>query len=92
MSHVKSWFLPAALSVCLTSCATKAVRPSSAPEPPEVRCEQGATPDVEAWPEDWLRDGPPWAIGVLGLLTEERRLRAIERGCLRELREAGVIR
>ena len=68
------------------------MRPSSAPAAPEVRCEQGPTPDPGDWPEDWLRDGPPWAVGVLGILTEERRLRAEEHRCLRELREAGVIR
>jgi hypothetical protein len=31
-------------------------------------------------------------VQVLGVLTEERRLRAVERRCLADLRERGVIR
>lgn len=79
--------LPAIL--CLTACMPQATKPSPAPV---VHCEQPATPDVADWPEDWQRDGPPWAVGVLGILEEERRLRGIEHDCLVELRARGVIR
>lgn len=64
--------------------------------PPVVSCEQGSTPDVTPIPaadiETWVEQGPPWARAVLGILTEERRLRAEEHRCLREHREAGHIR
>lgn len=93
MRHARSLYLPTALLLfaSLTGCATKAVKPSHEPAPPQVKCEQGQTPDLADWPEDWLRDGPPWAIEVLGVLEEERRLRAIEHQCLQRLRKAGVI-
>lgn len=68
------------------------MRPSKEPEPPEIRCEQSATPDPDDWPDDWLRDGPPWAVALLGILTEERRLRAEEHRCLDEHRAKGHIR
>lgn len=68
------------------------MRPSTEPEPPVVRCEKGATPDVPAWPDLWLTEGSPWAITVLGILEEERRLRAEEHRCLDDLRDRGVIR
>src|SRR5690606_31367262 len=93
MSPARSLCLLIALSLsCLPACTQRAVRPSNAPAPPVVACEQGLTPDVPDWPEDWLRDGPPWAVQVLGVLTEERRLRAVERRCLADLRERVVIR
>lgn len=47
---------------------------------------------VPDWPDDWLADGPAFAIQVLGILTEERRLEAVERECLEGLRREGVIR
>ena len=66
------------------------------PEPPIVACEQGATEPVADPPIDtttsWLQDGPAWAAGVLGLLRQERSLRAIEHDCLDRLRAEGVIR
>lgn len=68
------------------------MRPSSEPAPPEVHCEQGATPDVPAWPDNWLIDGPAWGIAVLGILTEERKLRGDEHQCLADHRAKGVIR
>lgn len=68
---------------------TKAVKPSPAPE---VRCQQARTAEVPPWPDDWLSDGPAFAIQVLGILTEERRLEAVERECLDRLRREGVIR
>lgn len=68
------------------------MRPSSAPTPPTVHCEQGSTEDVPAWPENWLLDGPAWGIAALGILTEERLLRADEHKCLADLRAKGVIR
>lgn len=68
------------------------MRPSNEPEPPEIKCEQGKTPDGPDWPDDWLRDGPGFAITWLGIATEERRLRRIEHRCLDEHREKGHIR
>lgn len=50
------------------------------------------TADVMPPPVDWLRDGPAWARGVLGLLEEERRLRMEEHACLDEHRARGIIR
>lgn len=68
------------------------MRPSTEPEPPEVKCEQGATPDGPDWPDNWLIDGPAFAVAWLGIATEERRLRALEHRCLREHRGKGHIR
>ena len=66
------------------------------PTPLEVRCEEGATPDVPPAPlgsvAEWVARGPEWAAGVLAILTEERILRAGERDCLARLRARGVIR
>lgn len=84
--------LPIALLSCLPSCTTRAVRPSKEPEPPVVRCEKGATPDPPDWPVLWWLDGPAFAITVLGILTEERQLRAEEHRCLADHRRAGHIR
>lgn len=80
------------LLACLTGCATKAARPSIVQEPPKVECEQAATPDGPDWPDDWMRDGPAFAIAWLGILTEERRLRGVEHACLADHRKAGTIR
>jgi hypothetical protein len=41
---------------------------------------------------EWLLEGPAYTISILGILAEERRLTAIEHGCLDTLREKGVIR
>lgn len=65
------------------------MRPSSAPE---VRCSVERTAEVPAWPDDWLADGPAYAIRLLGLNEEERKLEAVERACLDTLRREGVIR
>jgi hypothetical protein len=43
-------------------------------------------------PRDWYAQGAEWAIGVLGILQQERRLRAGEHECLAKLRESGAIR
>lgn len=40
----------------------------------------------------WLQDGPAWAVEVLGLLREERALRAQEHDCLSRLRSQSIIR
>lgn len=68
------------------------MRPSSEPEPPQIKCEQGATPDGPEWPDNWLIDGPAFAVAWLGIATEERRLRALEHRCMREHRAKGHIR
>lgn len=68
------------------------MRPSSEPEPPEVKCEQAATTDGPDWPENWLIDGSAFAIAWLGIATEERRLRGIEHKCLSDHRAKGHIR
>lgn len=52
----------------------------------------GQTAPVAPPPADWWADGPAWAAGVLGLLREERTLRAAEHDCLDRLRDAKVIR
>lgn len=80
------------LACCLTSCSSRAVRPSSELEPLRVECEQGRTPDGPDWPADWLEHGPGFAIAWLGIATEERKLRAIEHACLQQLRDKGLIR
>lgn len=81
--------LPIALALCLTACATNS---PTLPPPPIVRCEQGKTAPVEPPPADWLTDGPVWALGVLGLLEQERELRGVEHRCLESLRKSGAIR
>ena len=68
------------------------MRPSKEPEPPEVRCEQAATPDGPDWPDNWLQDGPAFAIAWLGIATEERRLRKVEHDCIGGHRAKGHIR
>jgi hypothetical protein len=89
-SALSAFLLSAALlSSFLTACKPKDVRPSSAPE---VRCAQPRTADVPDWPAEWLLEGPAYTISILGILAEERRLTAIEHGCLDTLREKGVIR
>jgi hypothetical protein len=78
-----------ALALCLSACT----KPSTTlPPPPTVNCEQGATPLVSPPPRDWYAQGAEWAIGVLGILQQERRLRAGEHECLAKLRESGAIR
>lgn len=77
------------LSLCLTACKPKDVRPSSVPE---VRCLQPRTGGIADWPADWLADGPGYTLGIIGQLTEEWRLAAIEAECVEKLREQGVIR
>lgn len=57
-----------------------------------MQCQTERTAVVPEWPDDWLADGPEFAIRVLGILTEERRLESVERDCLDQLREEGVIR
>lgn len=68
------------------------MRPSIEQTAPEIHCEQGETPDVPAWPADWLRDGPGFAIRVLGILSEERQKRGEEHACLDDHRAKGHIR
>lgn len=60
--------------------------------PPEIRCSQPRTAEVPDWPDDWLGDGPAFAIRLLGIITEERRLERVESECMAELRKGGVIR
>lgn len=88
-SSAMSRFLLTALALSLTGCATNS---KTLPPPPIVQCEQGPTAPVPPIPEDWLTDGPVWALGVLGLLEQERELRAVEHRCLGRLRDAKVIR
>ena len=84
------WMLAAVLlSLSLTACKPKDVKPSLAPE---VRCQQPRTAGIPDWPTDWLADGPSYTITLLGIITEERRLEGVEGECLGRLRKAGVIR
>ena len=76
----------------LAGCATTPTVAPPAPDPPRVDCTQGRTAQVPAWPTLWWWDGPPWAIQVLALLEEERRLRALEHQCLAQLKARRVIR
>ena len=64
-SSAMSRFLLTALALSLMGCATNS---KTLPPPPIVQCEQGPTAPVPPIPEDWLTDGPVWALGVLGLL------------------------
>lgn len=57
-----------------------------------MRCQQARTAEVPDWPEDFLADGPEFAIRLLGVIVEERSLEAVERECLEGLRAEGVIR
>jgi hypothetical protein len=84
-----SIFLLSAVLSSLTGCGGRAVKPSPAPV---LQCSQPRTAEIPDWPDDWLADGPEFAIRVLGILTEERRLEGVELDCLDALREAGVIR
>lgn len=88
-----SWkFLLAALCICLTACGQRLTRPCPPPSPPAVDCALGLAPEIPAAPQDWMREGPAWAVQMLAVLTAERELRAGERECIEALRTRGVIR
>ena len=50
-----------------------------------MNCERPQTPKVAAPPnksiEEWVRFGPAWAVSVLKVLSEERRMRKLEQDC-----------
>ena len=74
----------------LTACATT-------PEPLiaqtlRVDCRLPDTAPVPAWPVMWWLDGPAYAIELLGVIEQERALRAAEHGCNESLRQEGLIR
>jgi hypothetical protein len=87
----------------LVGCAT-APPPTLKPQPPQVRCQQPATPRTPPAPREdaWLEEAPEgvrlsqaavnWIGQVLGLLAKERGLRAIEHTCLDGHEKAGHIR
>lgn len=83
----------AALSTCLSACKTKAEKPSPPPAPPEVKCDQAKPPRQEPpdWPDNFVVTGAPFALQLLGLIREERRVEAIEQKCIDDLRGKGVI-
>lgn len=92
MSTATSRLLPALLLLCLTACATPSSGPTTPPLPPRVDCRQAAT-DEPARPEAWTLEGLSVALAsALGVLTEERRLRSLERRCVERLKRDGVIR
>ena len=90
MRSVILTFLIGSLVTCTSSC-DRTIKPEILP-PPQVDCIQGSTAQAPAWPQDWLRDGPAFAITILGLLTEERGLRGKEHACIGDLKKRGVIR
>jgi predicted small lipoprotein YifL len=84
-----SIFLLSAALTSLTGCGKRAVKPSP---PPEIACQVARTAEIPDWPDDFLLDGPEFAIRLIGVIVEERRLEQVELDCLAELRAAGVIR
>jgi uncharacterized protein YceK len=82
----------AALAISLSGCASVPTVVPAAPIPPRVDCQQGRTQDVPAWPVMWWQDGPAWAIQVLGIVEQERKLRAAEHDCIKRLKAQGAIR
>lgn len=62
--------------------------------PPEVKCDQEkpAPTDVPAWPDDFVITGPGYALQLLGIIREDRKLEANEKKCWSDLRGKGVIR
>ena len=78
----------------LTACTTTPAYVQT--DPPRVDCEQGPTRQVAKAPiatdAEWLTAGKLWALDVLGILDEERELRRLEQGCIRQHRTTGVIR
>lgn len=87
-----SYLLAALLALSLTSCASGSP-PVAPPPPPRVDCQQQWGDDPG--PEPATEDAPAWieyAASLLGLIVLERQQRQLEHGCLRDLKQRGLIR
>lgn len=75
------------LSTFLQACATKAEKPSPPPVLLETKCDR-TTPlaDPPAWPDDFLINGSGFALQLLGIIREDRKLVANEQKCRDDLR------
>jgi hypothetical protein len=87
-----TYLVAAALSIFLLACGPKVVRPSTPPAPPVVTCDKGPPrSDPPDWPENFVVTGAGYALQLLGIIREDRKLTANEHRCLDDLRGKGVI-
>ncbi|MDQ3287671.1 MAG: hypothetical protein M3Q42_05300 [Pseudomonadota bacterium] len=93
---MRTYMLVVVLALALTLTACKTTEPKATAntewQPPVVACQQARTPDYPPPPMFWFLDGPAWAVQVLGVAIEERRLRGIEHACMDDHRKRGLIR
>ena len=75
--------------VLLAGCKTVPVAVTS--EPPTIACRQHNTADLQP-PPYYVWEFPTYTAHLIGLLIEERRLRALEQDCIEQHRAKGVIR
>ena len=80
-----------ALVPFIQACGPRLTKPVPKPMPVTIDCEQRLTAEVPPIPDPWFLLGPEWANEVLGILRDERNLRASEHECLAKLRKSGVI-
>lgn len=82
------------LACILSGCQTAPTVPllPRAYVAPRVDCTLQQTADTPAWPVLWWLGGPAFAIEVLGILTQERELRAREHACIAGHKAKGIIR
>lgn len=54
---------------------------------PVQQCIQTRTANIPDWPSDWVAEGASFAIRLLGIITEDRKLTVKEHGCLKRIDE-----
>ncbi len=97
--HALTRLAPLALAACLSGCHGL-TRQSPPPTPPLVTdCleqPQGVYPNEPARPktltDDYVKALVSWGNKVLGIATDDRIRWSKERGCVRDLQEAGQVR
>lgn len=70
-----------ALSLCLTGCASWGSKQLSERV---ALCQQDRTAEIPDWPVE-LVEFPAYALELLGVIEEERRLERVERECQSKL-------
>lgn len=88
-----TYLVAAALSIFLLACAPKVAKPLPPPEPPAVKCDKASPPRTEPpeWPDNFVVTGAAYAMQLLGIIREDRKLEANESKCMGDLRGKGVI-
>jgi hypothetical protein len=82
----------ALIMLVLTGCASTPEVALDPMAPPEVTdCLQHRTPDLMP-PPIFIWELPEFLVTAVYILTEERRLRGIERECIADKKAEGIIR